>query len=131
MPDKETHVSDSGHRVPDPPHFEFVMPAVRDVKIEAAKMEGPRLRNFQSSLPIGIDTYAIVVTTESPIPARAEGPALYVGDTVLAEVSEVGPNTYRFVAHAPAELQRGAPMRLGWTGERPMDSGAARFHFEP
>jgi hypothetical protein len=124
-------MSDPGHRVPDPPRYEFVMPAVRDVRIEAAKMEGPRLRNFRSSLPVGIDTFAIVVTTEGPIPTRAEGPALFIGDAMVAEVTEVGPNTYRFVAHAPAELKRGAPIRLGWTGEGPADRDPVRFHFDP
>lgn len=124
-------MTDIGNRVPDPPAFQFVMPAVKDIQVQAAKSEVRRPRNLTSAVPGGADTFAFVVVTEQPIPVRALGPTLYVGDTPVTEVTEVGPNTYRFVAHAPSELQRGAPMRLGWTGHPPPAPQGSAFRFDP
>jgi hypothetical protein len=124
-------MTDVGNRVPDPPAFEFVMPAVKDIRVQAVKSEIRRPRNLTTAVPGGVDTFAFVVVTEQPIPIRALGPVLYVGDAVVPEVTEIGPNTYRFVAHAPAELRRGAPIRLGWTGHPPADQQSSTFRFDP
>jgi len=86
------------------------------------------LRGFVSSLRSG-DAVEFIVTTDGPIPGRAVGPALYVGDVVVTEVTTVGPNTYRFVTLALKRLKTNAPIVLSWTGQRPRDSKDAAFRY--
>lgn len=117
--------SDSGSRLPDAPRADFSMPKVLHVQIRATRVEAPRLRNFTSSLPAGDDAVELIVETEQPIPIRALGPALYVGDTAVTEVTEVAPRTYRFVAPTSRGLERDAPIGLGWTGQRPTETESA------
>jgi hypothetical protein len=90
--------SDSGERLPDAPRADFSMPNVLDIEMKATTFDAPRLRNFDSSLPSAEDAVEFIVKTDRPIPIRALGPALYVGETPVTEVTEIGPNTYRFVA---------------------------------
>ena len=125
-------MTDAGHHLPDPPRHEFVMPVVTDIQTQAHKAEARQLSNFKSALPEdGADTFAVVVKTDQPIPVRAMGPVLYVGGTALTEVTEIAPNTYRFVAHRPLDLKPGAPMHLGWPGQPPASGQVSRFQFKP
>lgn len=121
--------SDSGERLPDLPRADFSMPKVLDIQIRATKFETPRLRNFASSLSSSDDAVEFIVTTDGPIPIRALGPALYVGETAVTEVTEVGPNTYRFVAPTREGLERDAPISLSWTGQLPTDRERAIFRY--
>ena len=84
--------SDPGVRLPNAPKANFTLPKVRDIKIRRTKFEAPRHRNFISALPSG-DAVEFIVTTDGPIPGRALGPALYIGDTVVTEVTTIRPNT--------------------------------------
>jgi hypothetical protein len=104
------------------------MPKVVDVQIRAVEFEAPRHRNFTSSLTSG-DGVEFIVKTDGPIPGRALGPALYVGETPVTEVTEVGPNTYRFVAPSRERLTRDAAISLSWTGQRPTDVESAAFRY--
>jgi hypothetical protein len=109
--------SDAGERLPEAPRSNFTLPRVLDIQIRATKFEPPRHRNFASALPAGDDAVEFIVKTDGSIPVRALGPALHVGNTVVTEATEIGPNTYRFVATTRAGLVRGAPIRLTWTGQ--------------
>ena len=111
--------SDSGERLPDPPRADLSMPKMLDVQIRETTFEPRPLRNFASSLPSGGDAVEFIVKTDAPIPIRALGPALYVGETPVTEVTQIGPNTYRFVAPSRQTLQGDAAIRLGWTGQTP------------
>ena len=95
----------------------------------AATRRPPRLRNFTSSLPRSDDAVEFIVKTDGPIPGRALGPALYVGDTAVTEVTEVGPNTYRFVAPVRERLERDAPISLSWSGELPSEVKSDDFRY--
>ena len=122
--------SDTGERLPDPPRADFSMPKVIDIQIRATKFEASRLRNFTSSLSSSDDAAEFVVKTDGPIPIRALGPVLYVGETPVTEVTEVGPNTYRFVAPARRELKRDTPIHLGWTGQPITESERTAFRYQ-
>jgi len=61
------------------------------------------------------------VQTDAPIPVRALGPVLYVGSTPVTEVREDDPTHYRFIALEPDALERGAPLRLAWSGQPPAE----------
>jgi hypothetical protein len=101
---------------------------VLDIQMRATRFEAPRHRNFTSSLASG-DGVEFIVKTNGPIPGRALGPALYVGETVVTEVTEIGPNTYRFVAPSRKGLKRDAPINLSWTGQPPTDVKGAAFRY--
>lgn len=121
--------SDAGNRLPHPPRADFSMPKVLDIQIRATKFEAPRLRNFTSSLPSSDDAVEFIVKTDGPIPGRALGPALYVGEMAVIEVTEVAPNTYRFVAPVREGLKRDAPISLSWTGQLPTNVKNAAFRY--
>ena len=122
--------SDAGERLPDPPHVAFLLPKVLDIQIRATAFEAPRLRNFSSSLPNSADAVEFIVRTDGPIPGRALGPALYVGETAVTEVSEIAPNTYRFVAPNRKHLKREAAISFGWTGQPPKERESTPFRYE-
>jgi hypothetical protein len=103
---------------------------VLDVKIRPTRVDAPQHRNFMSALPSG-NGVEFIVTTDGPIPGRALGPALYVGDKALTEVTTVKPNTYRFVTVATKELKRNAPIVLGWTGRAPARPKSPTFRYRP
>jgi hypothetical protein len=128
---ERTMTSDSGARRPDPPRADFSMPKVVDIQIRATKFEAPRLRNFASSLASSDDAVEFIVKTDGPIPIRALGPALYVGETAVTEVTEVGPNTYRFVAPTRERLEQDASISLSWTGQLPPDAESSPFRYRP
>jgi hypothetical protein len=121
--------SDAGGRLPDPPRADLSMPNVLDVQIRRTTFEPRPLRNFASSLPASDDAVEFIVTTDRPIPGRALGPVLYVGETPVTEVTESGPNTYRFVATSHRDMKEDAELRLGWTGQSPTEGGGTRFRF--
>ena len=121
--------SDAGERMPDRQRVDFSLPTVLDVQIRATRFEPPRLNNFISALFRSGEAVEFVVRTDGPIPIRALGPALYVGETPVTEVTQVGPNTYRFVALTRQGLRQGAPIRLGWTGQGPGATRDTDFRF--
>ncbi len=121
--------SDAGSRRPDPPRADFAMPKVLDIKIRATAFKAPRHRNFRSSLRSSDDAVEFIVTTDGPIPVRALGPALYVGAIAVTEASQVGPNTYRFVAPSRAHLKRAAPISLSWSDEAPKEVKNPAFRY--
>ena len=124
-------IGDAGDRLPEPPRIEFVMPRMVDVQVQPTKLEPRAPRNFTSAVPGGGEGFAFTVRTDGPIPIRALGPTLYVGGVAVTEVTQIGPNTYRFVAPAQPELKRGATIHLGWTGQPAASGEGAEFRFQP
>jgi hypothetical protein len=122
--------TDAGQLEPRGKRPDLVLPEVTDVRTRRTSLR-PRRRNFDSALPAVEDTVEIVVRTAAPIPARALGPVLHVGDATLTEVTQQDATTYRFVALEPAELRSGADIRLGWSGLPAEDAGDSGFRFAP
>lgn len=100
------------------------MPNVVEIAVNNADFQPPQLRNFESSIAGNSEAVEFIVKTDAPIPICGRAPVLYVGAMRLGEVSEIGPNTYRFVATAPERLVEDAPIQLGWTGENPASAEA-------
>ena len=65
------------------------MPEIVNVKIRATPYQPRPTRNFANPLEAVPDALEIVLTLKSPIPARALGPVLYVGDARLTESEAV------------------------------------------
>ncbi len=72
-----------------------------------------------------------MVKTSGPVPARALGPALFVGDTPVIEGSVVGREGthYRFLSFSPKKLSPGAPISWGWMGAAKKDRHATKFRY--
>jgi hypothetical protein len=111
--------TDSGKRVAAAPRPDFSLPKVIDIAMRPTVFHARPLRNFASSMPDSQDAVEFIVKTDSPIPARALGPALYIADVPVTEMSEIGDRTYRFVALTGREMALDAEIFLGWTGQPP------------
>jgi hypothetical protein len=96
------------------------------------RFAAPERRHFKSALAeyAGKEVVEITVRTSGPIPARALGPALYVGTLALIECAQVGINAYRFTAFDPKALKRGSPIILAWMGEPLGKKARSKFRFE-
>jgi hypothetical protein len=120
---------DSGRRVPGRRGLPFRLPRVLEIEVRKSEVGPKELRNFKSALVLRDDAVDIVVRTDRPIPSRALGPALFVGSTALTEVDEVAPNTYRFTNFGHQELSEDAEIRLGWTGQAPVEAPRSKFRY--
>lgn len=122
--------NDSGERMPDAARPDFLMPKILDVQIRRTLFEPRPLRNFASSMPSSDKAVEFIVKTDGPIPIRALGPVLYIGEIAVTEVSELGPNVYRFIAPTAQEMTRNAKIVLSWTGQSPTGKDRAVFRYE-
>lgn len=122
--------TDDGGGAPQRSRVDFKVPRLIDVRVKAIRHEPPRHHHFESALPAG-EAIEFRVTTDEPFEARALGPALFVGDVALVEVTELAPTEYRFLALDPTALQSGAPLSLGWTGDRPPENRRVKFVYQP
>lgn len=112
------------------PKPDFDLPEVLSVATRATRFEPPQRRNFSSTLPARETTVEFVVETAAPIPIRALGPVLYVGETAVTEVFADDDTHYRFVALRPDELREGEPITVGWSGGRAEERTDTGLRFE-
>jgi hypothetical protein len=111
--------TDSSGREPEAPRPDFELPELVDVRIRRVQFAPPKLRNFESTFADQHEAVEFVITTDRPIPIRALGPALFIGNTPVTEASSLKKkNAYRFLAFDPKSLKPGAPISLGWSGQR-------------
>jgi hypothetical protein len=101
-----------GHR-PD-----WELPAITEVAIQRMPFAPREPRNFRSPLASAPDACEIVVTLAAPLPIRAMGPVLHVGNTQLTESEALDREgrRIRFWAVEPGVLKKGAPISLAWGG---------------
>jgi hypothetical protein len=122
--------TDSGSRERDAEKPDFSLPDVLDLRTRRITFEPPQHRNFVSALTEG-EAVEFVITTDKPIPIRALGPVLYVGETPVGESAPLRKkNAYRFVALEPEALRSGAPVSLGWTGQPRRERRKTKFSYE-
>jgi hypothetical protein len=121
--------SDSGSRQPDAAKPDFDLPVVRSIEIRRVDYQPPRRRNFESAFAEVREAIELLVTTAGPIPMRALGAALYVGGTAVVEMQRVDETHYRFLAFDLDGLEDGAPIALGWTGDRREERRPTKFRF--
>jgi hypothetical protein len=122
-------MSDAGARQPDAAKPGFELPLVRAIEIRRIDYEPPRRRNFESALAGVREAIELLVTTAGPMPRRALGATLYVGDVAVTEMQRVDDTHHRFLAFDPDSLEDGAPIALGWTGDRPEERHPTEFRF--
>jgi hypothetical protein len=123
--------SDSGSREEDAPRPDFRLPEVLELRSKRIRYEPPKMRNFESSLARHEEAVEFIITTDEPLPIRALGPVLYVGDAVVGESSPLRErNSYRFLAFELSKLKPGAPVSLGWSGQPRGERRRTRFSYE-
>lgn len=121
--------SDSSEREPAAPRVGYGLPDVIGVNSRRIEIDRRGPRNFESALPSRGEAIEFVVETEGPIPTRALGPVLYVGEVPLVEVTADDETHYRFVGLQPEALDAGAPLSLGWSG-RPDERQMTEYRYE-
>jgi hypothetical protein len=121
--------SDPGELEPQPDRPTYELPRVTSVETRRTQF-APRRRNFKTALPDVDTAVEFLVVTDGAIPARALGPVLVVGESILTEVAAADDTHYRFVALEPQTLEPGAPISLGWSGRPVAESIPTGFRFE-
>lgn len=125
-----TMTSDHPERDAPAPRPSSGVPDIVTVEIRRVALKPSPRRNFRSALPSVDDAVEFLVETDRPFPSRALGPALYVGETPVLEVTADDPTHYRFRSLEPDRLQRGAPLSLGWSGKPRSARRTTEFRFE-
>jgi hypothetical protein len=90
------------------------LPRIVNVEIAHQAYDTPRFSYRGSERVEQRQAVEIVLTTSSPIPARALSPVLYVGDEPVEDWKTIGPNRYCFYAFDPGRLQDDAPLSIAW-----------------
>jgi len=123
--------TDPGSRERDAERPDFSLPEVLELHSRRIRFEPPKHRNFESALTRYEEAIEFVITTDKPIPIRALGPVLYVGETPVGESAPLRKkNSYRFLAFDLEALESGAPVSLGWTGQPRGERRSTKFSHE-
>ena len=116
--------------IPTGPRPEWDLPEVLDIKVRRVPFKPRKLRNFGSALAEFNEAMEFLVRTTGPIPARALGPALFVGEVQVIESERVEPDLYRFLAFDIERLRDGEPISWGWITDLEEDRQRTRFYYK-
>lgn len=111
-----------------PPNWD--LPEIQDMQIRRVPFRPPEHKNFESSLAKYKEAVEFLVRTDGPIPARALGPALFIGDIMVIENKKVDYNLYRFLFFDFDRLKSGAPISWGWINDPKENRQVTRFRYE-
>lgn len=121
--------TDASQRIPGAPNPKWELPKVRDIKIRRTRPNPPRLKHLRSALTDGDEVVEFTVKLDGPVPARALGPALFVGRERVIECQAVDERTLRFVATNPKRLKPGVGIQWGWLDALPRQRAETKFKF--
>ena len=121
---------DSSQPMAEGPRPAWDLPEIRDIEIRRIPFEPRRLRNFESALADYQEVAEFLVRTSGPIPARALGPALFVGNVQVIESEQVEDDLYRFLAFDLDRLESDAPIRWGWINAPEEEQQQTEFRYE-
>lgn len=122
--------TDAGQPVSQAPRPEWQLPDVLDIEVRRIRYQPRRTRNFESALSGYKEAVEFMVRTSGPIPARALGPALFVGDVRVVESEPAGENRYRFLAFDLERLERGAQIAWGWLDAPEEERKRTKFRYQ-
>jgi hypothetical protein len=108
---------------------EWDLPEILDIRIRRIPFKPHRLQNFKSALSEHKEAVEFLVRTSGPIPVRALGPAIFVGDVQIVESQQVGDNLYRFLAFDIKRLKPGEPIRWGWINAPKGQQQVTKFRY--
>jgi hypothetical protein len=107
--------TDAGRPLPDDERQDiWRLPDILEIRTEFRQFDPPRRLTLD-----GRDTYLeeaieVEVLLSEPLPIRALGPVLWVGDQPLTIAETDGSTLYRFLAPEPDALTPGATIAFGW-----------------
>lgn len=95
------------------------LPDVVNLEAKAVRYREPRIYALPGNvIKEARQAIEFTVETAEPLPVRALPRVLHVGRTQLTESTQIGERRYRFYAYDGEELASGAPITLGWLGQR-------------
>jgi hypothetical protein len=109
---------------------EWNLPEIKNMRIRRVPFEPRKPHNFESALAKYKEAVEFLVHTSGPIPARALGPALFVGEVQVIESQKVDENQYRFLAFDFERLRPGAPISWGWINDPKEERQETKFRYE-
>lgn len=106
--------TDSGSPIPERTPFQPRLPRLRALRIRRVPVQAPKLEHFRSSLERHPEAVEFIVQTDGPIPPRAYGPAIWVGDVEINHSEPIDETTWRLLAFEPHNLKFGEAISWGW-----------------
>lgn len=108
-------ISDSNAQHLGPSHLDISrLPQIVSLEIKLRRFDPPRRVTRQGVDHLETRATEFTVTLSEPFPARALGPALWVGGKAITTADSEG-LVYHFYAFEADKLAAGAPIMFGWT----------------
>jgi hypothetical protein len=108
-------ISDSNAQQFVPHHLDISrLPQIVSLEIRPRRFDPPRRVTRNGVDHLETQATEFTVTLSEPFPARALGPALWVGGQAITTVDSEG-LVFHFYAFDADRLAAGAPIMLGWT----------------
>jgi hypothetical protein len=107
------------------------LPEIVDIKVRVVPFRPREYKYFRSALADYKEAVEFLVRLNGPIPMRALGPALFVGDVQVSEAEAVDEYLYRFLAFDSKRFKRGAAIAWGWNNATKPERQPTNFRFEP
>jgi hypothetical protein len=122
--------TDSGTPIPAGTPFQPLLPRLRALRIRRVAFEAPALEHFRSSLARYREAIEFIVQTDGPVPVRAYGPAIWVGDVEINYSEPIDETTWRLLAFEPQDLKSGEPISWGWMKDPRNERQQTQYRYE-
>jgi hypothetical protein len=100
---------------PDPDWWR--LPKIMDIKIRRVRYEPAKYKFIKSAYGAYREAIEFVVTYDGDFQtSRALSPILFVGAVPVGESEPLEENRIRFLAFHPEQLEKDAPIFVGWPG---------------
>jgi hypothetical protein len=121
--------TDSNKPLPGQSRLDWNLPEVVDIKIRRVRFQPHQHKHFRSALADYGEAIEFLVQVSGPIPARALGPALFVGDVPVIESEPVDEYVLRFLAFNVEGLKSDAAIAWGWTDMPKKERRRTKFRY--
>jgi hypothetical protein len=121
--------TDAGSPIAPRPLFSTDLPNVVGLTIRRIAFHAPKLEHFKSSLERYTHAIEFIVETDGEVPARAYGPALFVGDVEVHNSERIDKTTWRFLQFETDRLKNGAPIAWGWMKDPKKSRVRTKFRY--
>ena len=108
---------------------DYRLPTILSVKARRIRYTAPKLKYFTSSFAKYDEVIEIVVTTDAPIPIRADSPMLYVGEEKTVEMEIIDEKTYRFLLFDTDKIKENDNISWQWMTQQREKPIATKFKF--
>ena len=111
------------------PRPDWNLPDVLSIAIRRVPFTPRQYKYFRSALSDYKEAIEFLVRLRGPVPIRALGPALFVGDVPVTESEAIQDNQYRFLAFNIQQLKSNAVISWGWINTPKSERKATNFRF--